>query len=168
MVWCMDGGHNKYGQTGCVNEEIEIDQVENTDKNILKPTQLKGFDSNIKSIYCSSNQSFALTANGRVYSWGYNNWCQLGHDLCPKNAKLFETHSNIKHIGALNLLDSRIKIHIYLQMKDSFIFVVKSLDRMTVSPIKRYPKYSKTKEGSVLLQSITCYHKNQLIATAVS
>ena len=27
------------------------------------------------------DQSFALTTECFVYSWGYNNWCQLGHDL---------------------------------------------------------------------------------------
>ena len=156
-------GHNKYGQTGCVNEEIEIDQDENTDKSILTPTQLKGFDSNIKSIYCSSNQSFALTTDGRVYSWGYNNWCQLGHDLCPKNAKLFEPTliSNISVVKSIGLSN---KNTYFLTNEGLIYFCGKIFGENDSQSYQKVPKLFESKRRFSSLQSITCYHKNQLIS----
>ena len=35
----------------------------------------------VKHIYCSFGNSFALTFDGLVYSWGNNNLCCLGHEL---------------------------------------------------------------------------------------
>ena len=66
-------GDNTYGQIGCGNEFV---------KNISVITQLESLPT-IKSIHCSFHQSFALTleCNGMVYSWGYNNWCQLGYEF---------------------------------------------------------------------------------------
>ena len=29
----------------------------------------------------NKNNSFALTSNGFVFSWGQNDWCNLGHDF---------------------------------------------------------------------------------------
>ena len=75
LVLTSDGmvygwGDNEYGEIGCgkeLGEKISI-------------TRLTSLPI-IKSIYCSYDQSFALTDNGMVYSWGYNRWCNLGHEL---------------------------------------------------------------------------------------
>ena len=66
-------GYNKFGQTGCGNE--------NGEKEVL-PIKLH-FDNvyEIQSVFCSFRRSFALTSNGFVLNWGQNNWCSLGHDL---------------------------------------------------------------------------------------
>jgi hypothetical protein len=61
-------GSNYYGQIGC---------GDNFDKSI--PTKVKALnDIKIKMISCGFHHSMALTENGCVYSWGYNEFGQLG------------------------------------------------------------------------------------------
>ena len=49
---------------------------------ITTPLSLNSFSNiEIKSIHCVYCQSFALTTDGSVYSWGDHGWCELGHDL---------------------------------------------------------------------------------------
>jgi RCC1 and BTB domain-containing protein len=61
-------GNNSYGEIGCGN---------NT--NQLTPIKIIGFNSEkIVSIACGDNHSIVLTDIGKVYSWGYNGYGQLG------------------------------------------------------------------------------------------
>ena len=93
LVLTSDGlvygwGDNEFGQIGCgkeLGEKITITRL------ISLPI--------IKSIHCSFRQSFALTDNGMVYSWGWNQWCHLGHELKP-NELIFEPKLiiNLNHI----------------------------------------------------------------------
>lgn len=62
-------GYNEFGQIG--NGKSNDCQ--------LSPYKLNGFDGHkIKSISCGAYHSMALTVNGLVYSWGSNDWGQLG------------------------------------------------------------------------------------------
>jgi alpha-tubulin suppressor-like RCC1 family protein len=62
-------GWNSYGQIG---------NRSNTDQVI--PIKIKGFNNEkIKAISCGSCHSLALTESGRVYSWGWNDFGQLGY-----------------------------------------------------------------------------------------
>ena len=74
-------GDNRFGQIGCGHEKGD---------NISKAVRLEKFiEFSIIHIYCSHRKSFALTQNGWVYSWGYNEWCSLGHEL-DRNECVFE------------------------------------------------------------------------------
>jgi alpha-tubulin suppressor-like RCC1 family protein len=47
----------------------------------LIPIKLNGFnDEKVIQISCGSSHSMALTESGRVFSWGYNGFGQLGHN----------------------------------------------------------------------------------------
>ena len=81
-------GDNSYGQIGCGKEWGE---------KIIVITELKTL-MKIKAIHCSYLKSFALTDNGMVYSWGYNSWCDLGHEL-KQNECVFKP----KIINLLNI-----------------------------------------------------------------
>ncbi|CAG2100881.1 unnamed protein product [Medioppia subpectinata] len=65
-------GSNYYGQIGCgdgigfTNTPIEM-----TFK----------FNYKIKSVYCYNDSSFAITSDGRVFSWGENSCHRLGHNI---------------------------------------------------------------------------------------
>ena len=97
LVLTSDGmvygwGRNSYGQIGC---KIELGKKISV---IMKIESLP----KIETIHCSYNQSFALTDNGMVYSWGLNDWCYLGHQLkqneCVFNPKLIINLTNITSI----------------------------------------------------------------------
>jgi len=63
-------GINEKGEIGCGGNEDIIDSPK-----ILNTL----LDYKIKSIYCSFLQSFALTFDGLVFSWGHNKYHTLGH-----------------------------------------------------------------------------------------
>ena len=67
-------GSNSCGQTGVGKNLLT--------KFITIPTILKSLSNfKIKSIYCEADKSYGITSDGLVYCWGWNNYCQLGHDL---------------------------------------------------------------------------------------
>ena len=60
-------GSNEYGQIGCGEEKGD---------KITSPLHLDIFPQfSVKTIHCFDNQSFVLTIDGLVYSWGHNYWC---------------------------------------------------------------------------------------------
>ncbi|CAG2102833.1 unnamed protein product, partial [Medioppia subpectinata] len=65
-------GNNYYGQIGCgdgigfTNTPIEM---------------TFGFNCKIQSVYCYNDSSFAITSDGRVFSWGENSYHRLGHNI---------------------------------------------------------------------------------------
>ncbi|CAG2100757.1 unnamed protein product [Medioppia subpectinata] len=65
-------GQNMFGQIGCTD-------VEHSSVSVPK---VLGFSENceINSVYCSLYSSFAITTEGRVFSWGRNHWYNLGHN----------------------------------------------------------------------------------------
>ena len=66
-------GSNKYGEIGCGEGKGDI---------ITSPLHLDIFPQfSVKSIHCFEWQSYALTTDGLVYSWGSNELYSLGHDL---------------------------------------------------------------------------------------
>ena len=66
-------GSNKFGQIGCGKGKGD---------KITSPLHLDIFPQfPVKTIYCSDNQSYALTIDGLVYSWGSNYYSFLGHEL---------------------------------------------------------------------------------------
>ncbi|CAG2178345.1 unnamed protein product [Oppiella nova] len=70
---CVYGwGHNRYGQLGC-----------GPDSDIQNVTIFRvNFSPNheIQSIYCCAYSSYAITSEGQVYSWGQNDYYNLGHN----------------------------------------------------------------------------------------
>ncbi len=61
-------GWNSYGQIGNRSNASQV-----------IPFKIKGFNNEkIKAISCGSSHSLALTESGRVYSWGWNGFGQLG------------------------------------------------------------------------------------------
>ena len=101
LVLTSDGvvygfGWNEFGQIGCGNE------LGNKISVIVELESLP----KLKSIHCSFGQSFVVTDNGLVYSWGHNTWCQLGHELerneCVFEPKLIKNLSNITSICSSN------------------------------------------------------------------
>jgi hypothetical protein len=62
-------GWNSYGQIGNRSNAAQV-----------IPIKIKEFNNEkIKAISCGSCHSLALTESGRVYSWGWNDFGQLGH-----------------------------------------------------------------------------------------
>ena len=101
LVLTFDGmvygwGNNEGGQIGCGKESGEKISV------IMKLEALP----KIKLIHCSYYQSFALTDNKMVYSWGWNGCCELGHELkqneCIFEPKLIINFTNITSIRSSN------------------------------------------------------------------
>ncbi len=52
-----------------------------TGSHVYVPSRLAPTDCNVRfvDVFLGGAQSYALTANGEVWSWGYNNYGQLGH-----------------------------------------------------------------------------------------
>jgi len=70
----------------------EDETMKNSD---LKPRKIVGIREKIKAISCGSYFSLALSENGNVYSWGRNNWGQLGNGKGE-----FTSEPNLIRIGS--------------------------------------------------------------------
>ncbi|CAG2114093.1 unnamed protein product [Medioppia subpectinata] len=73
---CVYGwGLNSDGQTGCGEQKSGV---------IITPIKIQfinnGIEYKIRGVYCSRHSSFAVTTDGRVFSWGLNE-CHLGHNI---------------------------------------------------------------------------------------
>ncbi|CAG2103611.1 unnamed protein product [Medioppia subpectinata] len=68
-------GSNSWGQVGCGLARL---------CEVPAPWQLRFPNDNhrIVAVMCGQNTSYALTTDGRVFSWGCNQSGQLGHDNC--------------------------------------------------------------------------------------
>ncbi len=63
--------HNKYGQIGC-----------KVTKNQTIPIRIEGFNvKKVESIACGGLHTLALTDAGHVYSWGCDDYGQLGLEI---------------------------------------------------------------------------------------
>ncbi|CAG2178393.1 unnamed protein product [Oppiella nova] len=77
MILTSDGcvygwGNNWFGQLGCGTDSDK--QNEGTFRVNFNPIH------EIKSIYCCLYSSFAITSEGQVFSWGRNDFYNLGHN----------------------------------------------------------------------------------------
>jgi len=105
-------GYNKDGQIGNgKNSEYESQ---------LMPYHVKGFDGQkVKAISCGSWHSMALTDRGNVFSWGYNNFGQLGIGSVEScnSPKLITLKMTIQKISCGRshslLLSSDEEIHVF-------------------------------------------------------
>ena len=74
-------GDNKHGQIGCGREKGE---------STANPIHLQTFiPFSVKLLKTYHYRSYALTTDGLVYSWGFNLWSCLGHEL-DENECVFE------------------------------------------------------------------------------
>ena len=98
MILAMDGkifcfGNNDYGQIG-------TQKIINVNTNSVKyPTQVIG-DINNKicvKVKASTYNSYALTKDGKVYAWGFNEFYQVGID--------YATNESDENIGIPTLID---------------------------------------------------------------
>ncbi|CAG2172768.1 unnamed protein product [Oppiella nova] len=90
---CVYGwGNNTFGQLG---------RGPGSDKP-NEDTFRVNFDQNhkIKSIYCCDYSTFAITSEGQVFSWGRNDWYNLGHNSSDNiwEPQLIEDMTGIKTI----------------------------------------------------------------------
>ena len=74
-------GSNEFGQIGCGKGKGD---------KITSPLHLDIFPQfSVKTIHCFDNQSYVVTTDGLVYSWGLNNGCSLGYKL-DRNECVYE------------------------------------------------------------------------------
>ena len=133
LVLTSDGmvygwGGNTYGQIGCgieLGENISV---------IVKLELLP----KIKSIHCSFCQSFALTDNGMVYSWGSNNWCDLGHEL-KQNECVFEPKLIINLHNIISICSSSVNTY-FLSNESEIYFCGQYYDENNEQCFQLLPK----------------------------
>ena len=133
---------------------------------MLKPIQLKSFTKfQIKSIHCYYNQSFVLTNDGLVYSWGSNDYCSLGHDL-DINENIFEP----KLIDISNVISvcSSLRNTYFLTNEGLIYFCGYFEDENNRKLYQKIPKLLKTETKIISLHSIPYYQKLEAIASAVT
>ena len=146
-------GDNTYGQIGCGKE---------LGKKILI-TRLVSIPI-IKLIHCSFRSSFVLTDNGMVYSWGYNQWCNLGHEL-KQNECLFEPKLII-NVNMVSSICSSTDARYFLTANGNVYFCGKyNNNRICYQMV---PKLLTNKLKINSLHSIDCYHRMYSIGCALS
>ena len=148
-------GRNRFGQIGCgkgMGDEIMVTSLTSLPK--------------IKSIHCSFCQSYAVTDNGLVYSWGQNRHCDSGHDLekkeCVFEPKLIINLSNITSIC------SSINTRYFLTSDGSVYFCGKYYDQNQKGVYQKVPKLLTNELNIHSLHSINCYQKMSTIGCALS
>ena len=147
-------GKNNWGQTGVGKDGGE---------SITTPLLLNSFSNiAIKSVHCVYCQSFALTTDGCVYSWGYNSWCQLGHDL-EKNEVVYEPK-------LINNLSNIISIagagdNTYFLTNDGLIYFC---GKFGGNKFQKLPKIIEIKTLFDSLHTVCYYSKTSLIAIGMN
>ena len=147
-------GWNIYGQIG-----VGKDQGKNT----TTPVLLKSFlNIEIESIYCSYCQSFALTTDGCVYSWGYNDWCQLGHEL-EKDEVVYEPKliNNLSNIICI----ASGRINTYFLTNDGLIYFC---GKFSENQFQKLPKIIEINTRIDSLHTVCYYRKFLSIAIGMN
>ena len=161
LALCSDGfvygwGDNRYGQTGCGVDQCVI---------LPKLTWLKNlFQYTIKKIYCSFNQSFALTNGGLVYSWGYNECCVLGHDF-NRNGSV--SQPRIIKINNIRSICSSITNTYFLNGDGELYFCGFFKEENNCESIQTEPKKIHTESINSIYSTII-YHKRQVLTNATT
>ena len=148
-------GNNYYGQIGCGKESGE---------RISVITQLKTL-TKIKAIHCSFSDSFALTDNGIVYSWGYNRRCNLGHES-EQNESVFEPKSiNLFNIQSIS---STFNNTYLLSNEGNIYFCGEYYDKNHENCFQKIPQIILKQSNIISLYSINCYQTLSPISCALS
>jgi len=73
---------------------------------LLRKPKMVHFDVSVTKVFAAYKFSFAISDHGRLYSWGKNEWCVLGHgdDKMRKKPKKLRTSFHFKHVSASNSL----------------------------------------------------------------
>ena len=149
-------GWNRFGQIGCGQEKGEI---------ISKPYHLKYFNNLcIKSIYSSLCRSFALTSDGLVYSWGYNEFGVLGHQL-DSNEIVFEPRL-IKVSNVISVCHSTFNTY-FLTNERTLYFCGQYISENDILLYQKIPKLFESEIKFSSLHSITSYQRKRVISSAI-
>ena len=147
-------GWNMFGQIGIGKDGGE---------KIATPILLNSLSNiEIKSVHCVYCRSFALTTDGSVYSWGYNDRCQLGHQL-EKNEvvyepKLINNLSNIICIGGG-------KTNTYFLTNDGLIYFC---GEFAENQFQKIPKIMEINTRFDSLHTVCYYREESLIAIGMN
>ena len=120
----------------------------------------------IKSIHCSYCQSFALTDNGMVYSWGYNQMCELGHEL-KQNECIFEPKLIINLTQITSICSSSGNTY-FLTINGTVYFCGQYYDKNQILCYQMIPKLITNELNIHSLHSINCYQQMSPIGCALS
>ena len=161
LALCSDGyvygwGDNRYGQIGCVYDHNET---------VPQLTRLRNlFPFTIKHIYCSFDQSFALTNGGLVYSWGYNERRVLGCDNNEYGCVSEPTIIKIENIISV----CSTSLNTYFLNNDGELYLCGIfIDENNSESIQKIPiKFNIEKISSI--NSTIIYSKSEVITTATT
>ena len=149
-------GWNRKGQIGC---GIELGEK------ISVITQLKTLKK-IYLIHCSFNESFALTDNGMVYSWGHNRCCRLGHEL-KRNECIFEPKLIINLTNITSISSTGGNTY-FLTINGNIYFCGFYYDKNQIKCYQNIPKLLTNQLNIHSLHSIVSYRKKYSIGCALS
>ena len=148
-------GRNNYGQVGCGKDEGEI---------ITEPFHLNCFDGlSFKSIHSSNCRSFALTIDGLVYSWGHNQFNELGHQT-----DIYECVFVPKLIQILNVISVCPSTNntYFLTNEGHIYFCGQYIGNEGIS-YQKIPKLIKSEMKFSSLHSIPLYQDSEVISSAI-
>ena len=150
-------GGNRYGEVGCGKQFGE---------EITNSIEIKAFRKfSVKSIHCSYLRSYALTTDGLVYSWGYNDWCVLGHEL-EENECVFEPKMIVNLQNVINICPSTKNT--YFLTNDNYLYFCGIFfDENNIQTFQKTPKLLNSEKKFSSLHSIFCYQFLQIISSAI-
>ena len=148
-------GANNHGQIGCGNYETKI----------KSPVQLIIFSKFVvKYIKCSFERSYALTDSGLVYSWGYNDWCSLGHELSV-NDSVFEPKM-IDIMDVVSICPSTANT--YFLTKENHLYFCGLFEDNNCESFQKTPKLLNSETKISTLYSICRYQNCESFSLAFS
>ena len=137
-------GGNKFGQIGCGIKNRKI---------ISMPIHLKTFiQFSVKLLKSNNNSSYALTADGLVYSWGSNECNGLGHELDEKEF-VFEPKL-IANIPKMLFVCPSSRNTYFLTNERQIYFCGFSKDDKNMDSFQKTPKQLKTEIKFSSLHSV--------------
>ncbi len=128
-------GNNYFGRIG--NGSLYCES-ENTEPTTCNPF-LIDFSETVTDIECSQNMTYALTASGKMYTWGYNTFCRSGiQGENLSNPVLINTGFKIEKIfpGKASTLFLSQDQKLYISGVD--IFEYKTIDEMNLNVTYEY------------------------------
>ena len=150
-------GANHHGQIGCGKGK---------DFKIAKALRLEKFRKfSIKKIYCLNDNSFALTYDGMVYSWGNNSYCCLGLEL-DINEIVFEP--NLINISKVISIGITSRNTYFLNTEGNLFFCGRYEGKNGIESFQKTPKKLITKEKFNSLYYMDVFHAPESTTSAVS
>ena len=149
-------GCNIYGEIGCGKRYVFM---------ISKAVRLEKFkEFSVKSIHCSFNNSFALTYDGLVYSWGRSDFYCLGLELNIKENVFEPQLINISNVISIAFNPENTY---FLKTDGSVFFCGLYQCQNNIKSIQNAPKLM-TEGNFSSLHYIPILHSPKITATAVS